>query len=420
MDQTNLFFRFGVALFIGILVGLQREFAFHKEDKELPAGVRTFALMSLVGASGAFISDILNSPWPFVGIFLSISFVVMGNYFIQAWRGDIGLTTEAAAILTTLAGALVYWEYIQIGVALAVVTTTLLSLKLELHTFARHLTQADIISTLKFAVITAIVLPILPNKSYGPEPFNLFNPYTIWLLVVLISAISFTGYVLIKIAGPRKGIGLTGILGGLVSSTAVTLNFTQQSRTHQELSRPFAMAILLAWSIMFPRMLIIVAALNGELAQRLLVPLMVLVFIGLVYCAYLYYSARVTPQTKQVTFVNPFELGPAIKFGLLFSVILLISKAAKIYFGDAGLYLASLLSGLADVDAITLSVARLTQGVAPLSLATAMRAVLIAATANTVVKGGVVLISGSAQLRRAILPGFALITLAAVGFVIFY
>ena len=419
MDHTNFLFRFCVALFIGVLVGLQREFAFHKEDKELSAGVRTFALMSLIGAAGAFISDIYQTPWAFIAVFSAISLLVMGNYFIHAWHGDIGLTTEVAALLTVLAGALVTWGFIQIAVALAVVTTALLSLKLELHSFVRHLTKDDIISTVKFAIITAIILPILPNQSYGPEPFNLFNPYSIWLLVVLISAISFIGYILIKILGASKGIGLTGLLGGLASSTAVTLNFTQRSRSNPELSKSFALAIIIAWTIMFPRILIIVAALSPHLAQVLWLPLLALVTVSAGYCGYLYWDIRTKKSNEQVSFVNPFELGPAIKFGILFSVILLVSKAAQIYLGDTGLYLASLLSGLADVDAISLSVAKLAKDSADIASSTAARAILLAALANTIAKGGIVLFGGSKPIKKALLPGFLLLLIVSLLFVFF-
>ena len=419
LDQTSLFFRFGVALFIGILIGLQREYAFNKKDSEISAGIRTFALMGLIGSSAAFLADLLDSPWPFVGIVVIFGILISVNYFIQAWHGETGLTTEVAAILTVLAGALAYWGHITLAVALGVAITGLLSVKLELHRFAKNLTRADIFATLKFAVITAIILPILPDKNYGPEPFNLFNPYNIWLLVVFISGISFVGYVLIKVMGPRKGIGLTGLLGGLASSTAVTLDFTQKSRTNPKLSRSFGFAILIAWTIMFPRIFVIVAALNVHLAMRILFPLTILIAIGASYCLYLFYSFREQKGLEQIPFVNPFDLGPAIKFGFLFSLILLVSKAAQIYYGETGIYVASLLSGLADVDAITLTISKLTQQSNGLAEATAARAIIVAAMANTALKGGVILVGGSPALKKAILPGFLLLVIAAVVLVIF-
>jgi len=419
VEQTSIFFRFGAALFIGILIGLQREYAFNKLDKELSAGVRTFALMGLIGSAAAFSSDMLKSPWPFVGIVVIFGALLSVNYFIEAWRGEAGMTTEISAVLTVLAGALAYWNQVTLAVALGVITAVLLSAKIELHSFAKHLTRADVLSTLKFAVITAIILPILPNKNYGPEPFNLFNPYSIWLLVVLISGISFVGYVLIKIAGPSKGIGLTGFLGGLASSTAVTLNFAQRSRSNPELGKSFALAILIAWTVMFPRVFIIVFALSSGLAIQLLLPLGILVFVGAAYCLYLFRVLRTDKSNEQVSFSNPFELGPAIKFGLLFSIILLISKAAQIYLGNTGIYIASMVSGIADVDAISLSVTKLTQQVGGINFTIAARAIIFASVANTISKGGIVMIGGSKSLRRAVLPGFILISIFGIALALF-
>jgi uncharacterized membrane protein (DUF4010 family) len=232
--EASLFYRFGVALFIGLLVGLQREYTMDEYSAEgraeMFAGLRTFTLMALVGAAAAMVADMLDSPWAFVGIVFPLGLLIAVAYFITAWRGGMGMTTEVAALVTILAGALAYWEQITLAVALAVVTTGLLSLKLELHGFVERLTREDIFAVLKFALITAIILPVLPNETYGPPPFDVLNPYTIWLLVVLISGISFLGYVLIKLLNAREGITLTGLLGGLASSTATTLSFAERSQ----------------------------------------------------------------------------------------------------------------------------------------------------------------------------------------------
>jgi uncharacterized membrane protein (DUF4010 family) len=202
MDELDLFFRFGVALTLGILVGLQREFAFEETDEGLFAGVRTFALIGLLGCTGAFLSDLMASPWPFIVVLLVVGSFVTVTYFVSATRGKIGLTTEVAVILTLLAGALVYMEQLILGVALVVTMTVLLSIKVEARRFVSHMTREDIFAALKFAVVAAIVLPILPNQVFGPPPFDVFNPNTIWLLVVFISGISFVGYVLNKLMGP--------------------------------------------------------------------------------------------------------------------------------------------------------------------------------------------------------------------------
>ena len=416
----TLFYRFGVALFIGILVGLQREVAsdgIPDRPREMFAGVRTFALMSLAGCTAAFVADLLTLPWAFIGIILPLGALVTAAYIITASRGNVGMTTEVAAIVTILAGALCFWDQIALAVALGVVTTALLSLKLELHGFAARIKREDIVATLKFAIITAIILPVLPNQTFGPPPFDVLNPYKIWLMVVLISGISFLGYVLIKLVGSRHGIGLTGLLGGLVSSTAVTLSFSQRSQKEDHLAKPFALAIIIAWTIMFVRVLVEVTITNLALLWVVWLPITVAGGAGLAYGAYLYFAPR-QGETGDVSVSNPFELGPAITFGLLYGVILLVARAAQFYFGDTGVYFSSILSGLADVDAITLSMAELSNS-GNLELSTAARAIVLATMSNTVVKGGIVLSSGSAALRRALLPGFILILVTGLTLTLF-
>ncbi len=406
----TLFYRFGVALFIGVLVGLQREAAADEgadRSSKMFAGVRTFALLSLAGCTAAFVAEQLGLPWAFIGIILPLGALITAAYVITGLRGDVGLTTEVAAIIVLLAGALCFWDQLALAVALGVVTTALLSFKLELHGFAERLTREDIVATLKFAIITAIILPVLPNESFGPPPFDVLNPYKIWLMVVLISGISFLGYVLIKLVGSRQGIGLTGLLGGLASSTAVTLSFSQRSQKESGFSKPFALAILIAWTIMFGRVLVEVAVTNLPLLAVVWLPITVAGLAGLAYGIYLYFAPR-SSEAGGVTISNPFELGPAITFGLLYGLILLVARAAQFYFGDTGVYLSSVLSGLADVDAITLSMAELSSS-GNVELSTAARAIVLATMSNTVVKGGIVLSSGSAALRRSLLPGFLLI-----------
>jgi uncharacterized membrane protein (DUF4010 family) len=415
MDTTTLFYRFGVALAVGFLVGLQREYAKgNGAGKKIFAGERTLALMGLLGCTAAMVTDILDSAWVFVGIFVTLGGLIAIAHFVDASQGRVGLTTEVAALVTTLAGALCYWDYLPLAVALAVTTTVLLSLKVELGRFVKRITREDIYATLKFAVITAIVLPVLPNASViDSQPFDVLNPHKVWLMVVFISGISFLGYVLVQAVGPRQGIGLAGFLGGLVSSTAVTLSFSQRSEGQRELAKPFALAIMVSWTVMFSRIVIEVAALNLLLLRVLWMPMAASAAAGLGYCVFLYFSQH-TDEAGEVRVSNPFELGPAIKFGLLYAVVLLASSAAQYYLGNAGLYLSSILSGLADVDAITLSVAELSRA-GSLGMSAAARAIVYAAMSNTVVKGGVVLVYGSRELRRALLPGFVLMLVAGVG-----
>jgi len=412
--MTSLFYRFGAALAIGFLVGLQREYAHGGPEREISAGERTLALMGLAGCAAALVADELGSPWAFVGVILSLGLLIAASYVVTSWRGDVGLTTEVAAVLTILAGALCYWNYLELAAAIAVATTVLLSLKLETDRLVRHITREDIRATLKFAVITAIVLPLLPRRGFGPPPLNVLRPYSIWLMVVFISGISFLGYVLIKLVGARRGIGLTGLLGGLASSTAVTLSFSERSHSEADLDRSLGLAVVIAWTTMFPRVLVEVAAVNSSLLWRLWLPMVAAASVGAAYAAYLHVSQRVDTR-EDVAFANPFRLGPALKFGLIYAVILLVSRAAQMFLGDLGVYLSSVFGGLADADAITLSMAELSNGTGGLDPGTAARAIVLAAMSNTAAKGGIVLVSGSPGLRKALLPGFLLMLGAGVG-----
>ena len=411
MDEATLFLRFGIALLVGILVGIQREYSFKDPETEHP-GIRTFALMGLVGCASALSSDLVHSPWPFVSVIVVVGAFFTVTYYIGSLKAQSGLTTPISALITVLSGALIFWGKIKLGIALGVVTTVMLSLKFETRQFVRQLTREDLFATLKFAVITAIILPILPNSQLGPPPFDVFNPFVIWLLVVFISGISFIGYILIKTLGTQKGMGLTGILGGIASSTAVTLSLTQRSRHEDALSRPFALAIFIAWTIMFARLFVIVLVLNVKLAAMLWRPMLVPIAVGLAYALFLFILHR-SEEKAEMRVTNPFELWPAITFGVIFTLILFIAKAAQIYLGESGIYLTSFLSGLADVDAITLSLTQLSDGKNGIQPATAAKAIVFATAANTFLKGVLVLGIGSAPLRKIVLPGFLLLVCGA-------
>lgn len=409
-DQTELLLRMGVALAIGALVGLQRQQAIGGADRELFAGVRTFALMALAGCVTPLVAGMLDSPFVLPVIFGTLGILLVAAYRETARRGDVGLTTEISALLTILAGALCSVGALGIAAALGIATTVLLSLKGELHAFARRLTREDLSAALTLAVISVIVLPLLPNRGFGPPPFDVLNPYRIWLMVVLISAVSFLGYVLFKLVGGRYGIGLTGLLGGLVSSTAVTLSFTQRSRVQPELSRPYALAISLAWTIMLLRVLVIVAALNASLLHALWPPLVAATIAGVGACLMLLLGDK-GANDSEVHLANPFELRSALMFGGIYAAILLISNLARLSFGNAGIYLSSVVGGLADVDAITLSMAEFSAQPNGMAGSIATVAILLAAMANTIVKGGIVISSGAPALRRAIAPVLALMIL---------
>jgi uncharacterized membrane protein (DUF4010 family) len=411
VNEADLFLRYGISLAIGTLVGMQREFASGRDNLELPAGVRTFGLIALLGCGAAHVTHLLQSPVPLGAAILLLAALLTAMYLVQVKRGKWGLTTEVAAGVTFLAGVLALEGQVRLAGALGVVTTLLLSLKLELHALARNLTQEDVFATLKFAVLGVIILPLLPNRSYLQPPFDLVNPFKIGLFVVLMLGVQFVGFVLAKLFGPRRGIALMGLLGGLVSSTAVTLGFTQRSRHEPAYSGSLALAILASWCVMLARTLTVIWALNPEVLRHAWQPLAAALAAGAGYCLFLYLKPRQAADSEAAPFANPFELGPAFRFGLLFVFILVASRWAQIAFGNLGMYLSSFTAGLLDVDAISFTLSRMARdgGVA---VSAAAQAVLLAALANTLLKGGVAGLLGSRELRKALLPGLGLMVVA--------
>jgi uncharacterized membrane protein (DUF4010 family) len=232
-------------------------------------------------------------------------------------------------------------------------------------------------------------------------------------MVVLISGLNFASYMLVKIVGTEHGIGLTGLLGGLVSSTAVTLGFSQRSRQEPAQSSALALGILIAWTVMFFRVVLLVGAVDRGLVPRIAIAMLAFGLPSLAICALLWRRQR-APETASVSAgSNPFELGEAIRFGLLFGVIMFVAKAAQVYLGDAGLYLAGAVAGLTDVDAIALSMAQLSLGDAGMA-DPAARTIVIAVAANTLFKAGMVGFLGDAALRRVILAAAGIILVAAI------
>jgi len=420
----DLFSRFGVALVIGLLIGLQREYAFQKDEHpprvELLAGARTFPLISLLGAAVALLADLAQAPVLLAAVLLGVAILLGVAHYQRAQDAKIGLTTEVAAVIALVVGMLCTWGQLEIAAALGVGTALLLALKLETTSLAQTIDREDVFATLKFAVITGVILPVLPREGFGPPPFDVLIPYNVWLVVVLISGISFLGYVLVQLVGTRRGVGLTGLLGGLASSTAVTLSLAQRSRDAPSLARAFSMGVVLAWTVMFLRVLVEVAAVNSALLWVVGGPILAMMTAGSLYAGYLYTAEEPAMEEDTPTLQNPFRLVPAITFGVLYAVILVATSAAQGAFGSTGIYATSLLSGLADVDAITLSMARLSGPSGDVDLRTAARAIVLGAAANTLLKGGIVVATGTRQIRTPILGGMAaiLVTAAAMVWVI--
>ena len=400
MDDVRLALNFGIAISLGILLGLERQRTIGEEGG---AGVRTFALIALAGATAGYLDANLGLPGFALALFVAFAALIVSLYVVTGLRGDAGITTECSALLCFMLGLLCARGQAQFAAFIGVAMALLLALRAWLHQLARRIEAADVEATLQFAIVTLIVLPLVPDQNYGPAPLDVLNPYKVWLMVVLISGLNFASYLLVKTIGTDQGIGIAGLLGGLVSSTAVTLGFSQRSRQPGADASALALGIMLAWTVMFFRGVIMASIINGPLGQRLAVAMALLCVVSLGACYWLWRRLRQMERGKVEAGQNPFELGEAVKFGLLFGVVVFVAKAAEVYLGEAGLYLAAAVAGLTDVDAITLAMADLAKGDAA-QVTVAARAILIAVIANTLVKSGMAISLGSAELRRRALP----------------
>lgn len=414
MQSLEPWWRFGVALLIGALIGLEREYVQQRTGESEFAGIRTFALLSITGAIGAYLTDRFGIL-VFLAMYLGVALLVWATYLGDIYRKEDqeGITTEVVALVVPMLGAMVIWGEFIVAAALGVIIALILAVKAPLHQLAKRMQSEDLRATLEFALITAVVLPILPNETVGP--FDVINPFQVWLLVVLVSGISFLGYILIKLQGSEQGIGITGILGGLVSSTATTVSFAGRSVEIPRLSKLLLMGILLASSMMFPRIIVETAVVYPPLVELVWVPLVVMLFVTLLLVVLLHLQQRdqVVEGTKEVKLSNPLRLTTAITFAVAFAVVLVLVRAASEYFGEAGVYLTSALAGIVDVDAITLTASELASSgqIAPRVAATA---IILAALVNTAAKAVFAISLGARDMRMPVLISFSVVLIAGI------
>ncbi len=399
-EPLALALRFMAALGLGVLLGLERE---HSHPDTLFAGVRTFGLISLAGGMAAYVGGPLGQPALAVALFAAIAALVVVSTALGTRQGDLGITTEVSALLAFVLGFLCVSERVTLAAGLAVASAGVLALKQWLHDLAHRIESADVSAALKFAIVTLIILPLVPDQTYGPPPFDVINPYKLWWMVVLISGLNLASYILVKVLGTEHGVELTGLLGGLVSSTAVSLGLAQRSRAQPEQAPALALGILLAWSVMFFRVVLLVAVVSPALGRQLALGMGALGVLSIAIVLVMRGRQQTGHRASVSAGANPFDLGEAIRFGLLFGVVTLLARVAQIAFGDPGLYLAGVLSGLVDVDAVALSMAQLVR-TAPESVTVAARAIVIAVLVNTLVKGGMAVFIGGPELRGRMLP----------------
>jgi uncharacterized membrane protein (DUF4010 family) len=407
--DVSVIWDFATALLIGALIGAEREKR-KSEDGE-GIGLRTFILIALVGAVAGFLSR-GGVPWVLLAAFLPVSALLFAGYWLVSRVQDrtFGLTTEIAAVAVFLLGAMTMLGHRELAIGLGVVTAAVLAYKQPLHGLVAKLGWDDVYAGVRLLVATFIILPLLPDRTL--DPWEALNPYKLWLLVILISSLSLVGYVATRWLGAGRGTALTGITGGLVSSTAVTLSFARRSRDEPAAGATFACGILLAWAVMFGRVLVLVLAVNVGLVYPLVAPFAAMGLLTLLAAWLLYRRSGATAQPQDLPLRNPFSLTAAVEFALIFAAVLLLVKLTQFYFPGGGVYIVAALAGLTDVDAITLSMAEYAKGNSP---TVAAIAVVIAAISNTVVKCGMVATLGGPALRRPILLATAGIIVAGIG-----
>jgi uncharacterized membrane protein (DUF4010 family) len=396
--NLTLVWNFATALLVGALIGIERER--HGQEHDLPgiAGLRTFILYALFGALCGWLSLTFDSPWVLAAGLLCAAAAMLSGYVLSARLGPeyIGQTTEVAGLATFLLGAVAAHGERELAAGLGVTVAAILAYKQPLHGFVEKLGTDDVYAALRLLVATFIVLPILPDEPL--DPWEALNPQTLWLLVLLISGLSLAGYVLTRTLGAHRGIPITGLTGGLVSSTAVTLAFARQSREkqYQKAAAAIVCGMLLAWAVSYLRILVEVLIVNRALLPPLLAPMLTMTLVCAAYAWVHLRRAGDDAQEATVPLRNPFSLTSAIKFAAVFAVVLLVVKVVQTQAPASGLYLVAVVAGTTNVDAITLSMANYARSG---SAEVAVDAITLGALSNTVVKAGIVLTLGDRDLR---------------------
>lgn len=399
LDALEWAYRLAVAVAIGLLIGIERGWRGREaEEGERAIGLRTLALVGLVGGLAGLMGG------EFGGLLIGLMFIGLAILLGLVYRvktderNDLGLTTEIAALATFLLAALSGLGHMTIASAGAVIMAVLLGYKGELHGWLRALKRDELTAGFKLLLISVVLLPLLPNRGFGP--WQALNPYTIWWMVVLIAAISFAGYFAIRIAGARAGTLFTGVFGGLASSTATTLNLARLARRKRGGVSLLAGGILLACGTMFPRMVLVATIVHAPLFLPLLWPALTMAVITYGSALWLLRRSRGAAETEDLLPANPLELTSALSFGALLALVMLLGKALTEWLGDAGVYALAAASGIADVDAITLSLSSMSGE--ELAVRTVALAIVIAASVNSLAKAAMAAFIGGRKLGASV------------------
>ena len=399
---------FATSIGIGLLIGLERE-----RQSDLKAGLRTFALVGLLGCLSALLAQITDSGWILAAGLIAIAAMMIAAHVSDPLdTGDPGTTSVVALMVCYALGAMVWFGYTSTAVMLAIATTVLLYFKAQLHGISKSLTHVDLLSILQFGVLALVILPILPDRDFGP--YQALNPHNIWWMVVLISGVSLAGYAALRLAGAQHGAALIGVFGGFVSSTATTMIFARHAQANVALARTAMVVILLANIVVMVRLGVVSFAVAPEIAGPLFSVLGGGIALGIAATLWGWRQLASGEALPMPEVTNPTEIRTAVTFGALYALVLVLSAWLQDVAGNRGLYLLALASGLTDVDAITLSSLRMFS-MEKLSAAQTITAIILATLSNLAFKTGLVVVIGGPVLARLALPGLTAIAAGLVG-----
>jgi len=392
-----------LALGLGLLVGLQREFTAHHVT-----GIRTFTLLTVLGALLGLLSPTVGVWLLVAGFFAVAAVLAVGTVLSHLGRQEeLGLTTEVAGLVMYAVGVALAYGQTELGLIVGGGVAVLLQGKKPLHTLVGRFSESDIRAIFNLVLLALVILPVLPNRGYGP--YGVLNPFEIWLMVVLIVGISVGGYIAYKFLGVRAGTLLGGVLGGLISSTAATVSYARRTRHAAEAVGLAAFVIVIASTIVFGRVIFEIALVAPELLPAIGPPLIVVMLVMGVLAAVMYWTRGGEAEQMPVG-GDPSQLKAAVLFGLLYAAVLFAMAAGQQGLGRQGLYLVAAISGLTDMDAITLSTAQLMKR-GELPVETGWRMILLGALSNLVFKGAAVAVLGHRLLLRRISLAFGIVLL---------
>lgn len=385
-----------LAIVLGFIIGIQREMRNYTAGTKDFGGSRTFAIICLIGYLSAFLSGF--SAFFLMAAFLSVSaMLIAANVASCINEKQRGTTTEFSAFAAFLLGALLNYIDVKFVIFCAVALLLLLNLKDKIQELEKYIGKEDLNAAVLFLTMTFIVLPVLPDKAI--DDFGLFVPYNVWLMVVLIAGISFAGYIAVRVFGTGKGIVLTGLLGGLVSSTAVTISLSRKAAASEGVSQKVAVGIMLASTVMLARALLLVFLFNKALLVELVYAFVAAFIASIAVAAYFYFkSKRDSFESVNVEYKNPFELKEALILGLFFGIVIALVKLSKEFIGDSGIYAVSFISGISDVDAIILSLSEIAGS--SLDLKVASYGIVIAVVTNNISKLMICYFIGTKELAK--------------------